>query len=119
MSRCASGIGIPEDVAERALACGAVSGLLRLGDDLVAPTVQMARMLPHLGLVPLLIIWVGIGESLKVTLVALGAFFPVYLNTRCSACSPTSPCAPPGGGPTRAPPTHRASAPSAARFSPA
>jgi sulfonate transport system permease protein len=31
--------------------------------------------------VPLLIIWIGIGESLKVTLVALGAFFPIYLNT--------------------------------------
>ncbi|GAA2638441.1 ABC transporter permease [Dactylosporangium fulvum] len=63
------------------LALGAVAGLVRLGDDLVDPSVQMARMLPHLGLVPLLIIWVGIGESLKVTLVALGAFFPIYLNT--------------------------------------
>jgi sulfonate transport system permease protein len=64
-----------------ALLLGAVAGLLRLGDDLVDPPVQMARMLPHLGLVPLLIIWVGIGESLKVTLVALGAFFPIYFNT--------------------------------------
>lgn len=64
-----------------ALALGAIAGLLRLGDDLVDPTVQMARMLPHLGLVPLLIIWLGIGESLKITLVALGAFFPIYLNT--------------------------------------
>lgn len=63
------------------LALGTLAGLVRLGDDLVDPTVQMARMLPHLGLVPLLIIWVGIGESLKVTLVALGAFFPIYLNT--------------------------------------
>ncbi|MFA1542739.1 ABC transporter permease [Actinomadura monticuli] len=64
-----------------ALALGALAGLLRIGDDLVDPTVQMARMLPHLGLVPLLIIWLGIGESTKITLVALGAFFPVYLNT--------------------------------------
>nr|WP_239542532.1 ABC transporter permease subunit [Micromonospora terminaliae] len=64
-----------------ALVLGAAAGLLRLGDDLVDPPVQMARMLPHLGLVPLLIIWVGIGESLKVTLVALGAFFPIYFNT--------------------------------------
>ncbi|MEE6262362.1 ABC transporter permease [Plantactinospora sonchi] len=64
-----------------ALLLGVVAGLLRLGDDLVDPPVQMARMLPHLGLVPLLIIWVGIGESLKVTLVALGAFFPIYFNT--------------------------------------
>ncbi|TQJ23084.1 sulfonate transport system permease protein [Micromonospora sp. A202] len=64
-----------------ALALGALAGLLRLGDDLVDPPVQMARMLPHLGLVPLLIIWVGIGESLKISLVALGAFFPIYFNT--------------------------------------
>ncbi|MFG1673666.1 ABC transporter permease [Micromonospora sp. NPDC049282] len=63
-----------------ALVLGAAAGLLRLGDDLVDPPVQAARMLPHLGLVPLLIIWVGIGESLKVTLVALGAFFPIYFN---------------------------------------
>ncbi|SPL99843.1 Alkanesulfonates transport system permease protein [[Actinomadura] parvosata subsp. kistnae] len=63
------------------LALGSVAGLLRLGDDLVDPPVQMARMLPHLGLVPLLLIWVGIGEPLKISLVALGAFFPVYLNT--------------------------------------
>ncbi|MEU8166813.1 ABC transporter permease [Micromonospora sp. NPDC049004] len=64
-----------------ALVLGTVAGLLRLGDDLVDPPVQMARMLPHLGLVPLLIIWVGIGESLKISLVALGAFFPIYFNT--------------------------------------
>ncbi|MFE7872813.1 ABC transporter permease [Micromonospora humida] len=64
-----------------ALVLGAAAGLLRLGDDLVDPPVQMARMLPHLGLVPLLIIWVGIGESLKITLVALGVFFPIYFNT--------------------------------------
>lgn len=63
------------------LLLGALAGLLRLGDDLVDPPVQMARMLPHLGLVPLLIIWVGIGESLKIGLVALGTFFPIYFNT--------------------------------------
>ncbi len=64
-----------------AVLLGALAGLLRIGDDLVDPPVQMARMLPHLGLVPLLIIWVGIGESLKISLVALGAFFPLYINT--------------------------------------
>ena len=63
------------------LLLGAVAGLIRIGDDLVDPPVQMARMLPHLGLVPLLIIWLGIGESLKISLVGLGAFFPIYLNT--------------------------------------
>jgi sulfonate transport system permease protein len=63
-----------------ALALGAAAGLLRLGDDAIDPPVQMARMLPHLALVPLLIIWVGIGESLKITLVSLGVFFPMYFN---------------------------------------
>jgi sulfonate transport system permease protein len=63
-----------------ALILGAVAGLIRLGDDAIDPPVQMARMLPHLALVPLLIVWVGIGESMKVTLVALGAFFPLYFN---------------------------------------
>jgi sulfonate transport system permease protein len=64
-----------------ALVLGSMAGLLRLGDDAIDPPVQMARMLPHLALVPLLIIWVGIGESMKITLVALGAFFPLYFNT--------------------------------------
>ena len=64
-----------------ALVLGSVAGLLRAGDDAIDPPVQMARMLPHLALVPLLIIWVGIGESMKITLVALGAFFPLYFNT--------------------------------------
>jgi sulfonate transport system permease protein len=63
-----------------ALVLGSVAGLVRLGDDLVDPPVQMARMLPHLALVPLLIVWIGIGESMKITLVALGSFFPLYFN---------------------------------------
>lgn len=64
-----------------ALVLGAIAGLVRAGDDAIDPPVQMARMLPHLALVPLLIIWVGIGESMKITLVALGVFFPLYFNT--------------------------------------
>jgi sulfonate transport system permease protein len=63
-----------------ALVLGSVAGLIRLGDDAIDPPVQMARMLPHLALVPLLIVWVGIGESMKITLVALGSFFPLYFN---------------------------------------
>lgn len=77
MTRAVVGLAIGGGLA---LVLGAFAGLLRVGDALVDPTVQMARMLPHLGLVPLLIIWLGIGEPLKITLVALGAFFPIYLN---------------------------------------
>jgi sulfonate transport system permease protein len=64
-----------------AVVLAAAAALLRIGDNAIDPPVQMARMLPHLGLVPLLIIWVGIGEELKISLVALGAFFPLYFNT--------------------------------------
>jgi sulfonate transport system permease protein len=76
--RAALGIAIGGGLG---LLLGALAGLVRLGDDVLDPPVQMARMLPHLGLVPLLLIWLGIGESLKISLVALGAFFPIYLNT--------------------------------------
>lgn len=58
-----------------------VAGLSRLGEDLVDPPLQMARTLPVLGLVPLFILWFGIGESSKVLMVALATTFPVYLNT--------------------------------------
>jgi sulfonate transport system permease protein len=41
----------------------------------------MVRTIPHLALVPLVILWFGIGEEAKYFLVALGTFFPVYINT--------------------------------------
>jgi sulfonate transport system permease protein len=78
LTRAALGLLIGGSLA---LVLGALAGLLRAGDDAIDPPVQMARMLPHLALVPLLIIWVGIGESMKITLVALGVFFPLYFNT--------------------------------------
>jgi sulfonate transport system permease protein len=57
-----------------------VAGLSRQGEDAVDATLQMLRTLPHLALVPLFVIWFGIGETPKVALVALGAFFPIYIN---------------------------------------
>ncbi|WP_078281381.1 ABC transporter permease [Mycobacteroides franklinii] len=60
---------------------GAAVGLSRLVDAVVDPTMQMIRALPHLGLIPLFILWFGIGELPKVLMVALGAAFPLYLNT--------------------------------------
>jgi len=56
------------------------AGLSRLGEDLIDTPLQMARTLPFLALVPLFILWFGIGETPKVLLVALGAMFPIYLN---------------------------------------
>ena len=61
-------------------ALGLVSGLSRTGEDVVDPPLQALRTLPFLGLVPLLILWFGIGETPKIALVAMGALFPFYLN---------------------------------------
>jgi sulfonate transport system permease protein len=63
------------------LLLGIVSGLSRWGEALVDPPVQMLRTLPFLGLIPLFILWFGIGEEPKIALVALGVAFPLYLNT--------------------------------------
>ncbi|TWP53041.1 ABC transporter permease [Lentzea tibetensis] len=59
---------------------GLVSGLSRWGETLLDPPVQMLRTLPHLGLIPLFILWFGIGEEPKLALVAAGVAFPLYLN---------------------------------------
>ncbi|MEU4671537.1 ABC transporter permease [Amycolatopsis sp. NPDC023774] len=59
---------------------GIVAGLSRWGEALVDPPVQMLRTLPFLGLIPLFILWFGIGEETKIVLVALGVAFPLYLN---------------------------------------
>jgi sulfonate transport system permease protein len=56
------------------------AGLSRRGEDLLDATLQMLRTLPFLALVPLFILWFGIGETPKVALVALGSLFPVYLT---------------------------------------
>jgi len=63
------------------LLLGMVNGLSHLGEELFDTTIHMVRTIPHLALIPLIIIWFGLGETTKVVLVALGVFFPVYLNT--------------------------------------
>ncbi|MET0702569.1 MAG: ABC transporter permease [Mycobacterium sp.] len=63
------------------VALGTAVGLSRWFEAAVDPPMQMVRALPHLGLIPLFIIWFGIGELPKVLLVALGVSFPLYLNT--------------------------------------
>lgn len=60
------------------LALGAVVGLSRLADVLLAPTLGAIRAVPSLAWIPLLILWFGIAEDSKIILIAIGAFFPVY-----------------------------------------
>ena len=58
-----------------------IAGLSRLGENSVDPLLQMLRTLPLFGLIPVFIVWFGIGELPKVLLIALGAAIPLYLNT--------------------------------------
>ena len=58
-----------------------IAGLSRLGENSVNPLLQMLRTLPLFGLIPVFIVWFGIGELPKVLLIALGAAIPLYLNT--------------------------------------
>ncbi|MGW1893712.1 ABC transporter permease [Streptomyces sp. NPDC002004] len=57
-----------------------LAGLFRIGEDLVDTTVQMLRTVPFVGLIPLFIIWFGIGEAPKIAIITLGVSFPLYLN---------------------------------------
>lgn len=60
------------------LVLGGVVGLSRPARALLAPSIQAVRAVPSLAWVPLLILWLKIGEDSKITLIAIGAFFPVY-----------------------------------------
>lgn len=60
---------------------GVLTGLQRRAELLLDSSFQMLRNIPPLAMIPLVILWFGIGEEARVFLVALGVFFPVYLNT--------------------------------------
>lgn len=77
LGRVAAGLAIGLSVGA---GLALVAGLSRLGEDIVDAPVQMLRTLPFLALVPLFILWFGIGEAPKIALVALGTAFPIYLN---------------------------------------
>ena len=64
--------------ASLGLLLGAVTGLARVWDAVLGPTLGAVRSVPSLAWVPLLILWLKIGEESKLTLIAIGAFFPVY-----------------------------------------
>ncbi|MGN2639208.1 ABC transporter permease [Nocardia takedensis] len=64
-----------------ALILATVAALGKVGEYALDPPLQMIRTIPLFGLIPLFIIWFGIGEEPKIYLIALGVFFPLYLNT--------------------------------------
>ncbi|GAA4615389.1 ABC transporter permease [Saccharopolyspora hordei] len=63
-----------------AVVLATLSGLFRRGEDLIDAPMQMLRTVPVIGLIPLLIIWFGIGEQPKIVLIALAVTFPLYMN---------------------------------------
>ncbi len=63
-----------------AIIIGLLVGFSRQIEDFVDPTLQAFRAVPSLAWVPLFVLWLGIGEAPKLTLIAIGAFFPVYTN---------------------------------------
>ncbi|MEA2640239.1 MAG: sulfonate transport system permease protein [Chloroflexota bacterium] len=80
-SRAAAGFGIGLSAG---LALALVAGLSRAGEALIDGTVQVKRAIPNLGLIPLFILWLGIGEPFKIAIIALGVFIPIYLNTHAA-----------------------------------
>jgi sulfonate transport system permease protein len=62
-------------------ALGITVGLSRIAGVLLDRTILMLRAIPFLAVLPLVIVWLGIGESAKIFLVAFGVVFPIYMNT--------------------------------------
>lgn len=60
------------------------SGLSRAGEALIDGTVQLNRAIPTLGLIPLFILWLGIGETFKIAIIAIVVYIPIYLNTHAA-----------------------------------
>lgn len=63
------------------LALAFATGLSKIADRTLDTTIQMFRTIPVLAIISLMIIWFGIGEQVKVYLIAFGVFFPIYINT--------------------------------------
>ncbi|WP_306925366.1 ABC transporter permease [Streptomyces luteogriseus] len=60
------------------------AGLTRTGEALIDGTVNLNRAIPTLGLIPLFILWLGIGETFKIAIIAIVVYIPIYLNTHAA-----------------------------------
>ncbi|KOP27798.1 alkanesulfonate transporter permease subunit [Hapalosiphon sp. MRB220] len=60
---------------------GLINGISTLAEKLLDTSIQMIRNIPNLALIPLVILWFGIGDEARLFLVSLGVMFPIYLNT--------------------------------------
>src|ERR1700761_5485428 len=60
---------------------GVLNGTSPVAARLLDSSLQMLRNIPHLAMIPLVILWFGIGEPAKMFLIVVGVFFPIYVNT--------------------------------------
>jgi sulfonate transport system permease protein len=60
---------------------GVLTGLFRSVEYVLDPSVQVLRLVPHLAIAPLIILWFGFGEMSKIVIILTGSFFPLYINT--------------------------------------
>lgn len=77
-ARAATGLAIGGTIG---FILGLTNGLSRKFERTTDTLLQMVRNVPHLALIPLVILWFGIDEAAKIFLVVLGVFFPIYINT--------------------------------------
>ena len=64
-----------------AFVLGLLNGMIPIAEKLLDTSIQMLRNIPHLAMIPLVILWFGVGEEGRIFLVALGVSFPIYINT--------------------------------------
>jgi sulfonate transport system permease protein len=76
--RAATGFALGGSIG---FALGILVGFSRIAEAAIDRSVQMLRAIPFLALLPLVIVWLGVGEAEKIFLVALGVTFPIYINT--------------------------------------
>jgi sulfonate transport system permease protein len=76
--RAASGFFLGGTIA---FLLGILTGFSRRSEDFIDPSVQWFRMIPNLAIAPLIILWFGFSETSKVVIIAVGSFFPIYINT--------------------------------------
>lgn len=78
MYRALSGFALAALIA---IPLGIAMGWSKLADDLASPLVELFRPIPSVALIPVAILWLGIGNTSKISLIAFACFFPILLNT--------------------------------------
>ena len=76
--RAAAGLAIG---VATGLVLGVITGFWRLGEELLDSPLQILRALPFLSLVPLFMVWFGIGDEARIILIAVATTFPMYVST--------------------------------------